>query len=248
MINDIYYIIQARTNSTRLPNKTIIKFYEDKTILDCIINKLRNSGIKNNRIIVATTDAQKDDILVKTIEKQKVIVHRGDENNVLNRFISAATNENANFFFRICADNPFLNLSFINEIIKTKNILTYDYISYEMNNRTPAIKTHYGLFSEYTTLETLLKVKAATTNDFDLEHVTPYIYSNRNLFNTYFHIIPKKLQDNEWLRLTIDTEQDFKVAQKIYQDLKDEDNIDKIISASLPYKNTMLETIHNNSK
>ena len=40
-MNSPLIILQARTGSTRLPNKMILDFYEGKTILEIIIENLK---------------------------------------------------------------------------------------------------------------------------------------------------------------------------------------------------------------
>ena len=55
-------IIQARTGSTRLPNKMLMPFYGDKGILEILLNKLMSSLPQYmNDIVVATTESKGDD-------------------------------------------------------------------------------------------------------------------------------------------------------------------------------------------
>lgn len=68
MCNDIGIIIQARTGSSRLPNKMILPFYENTCILDILLNRLK-LFIPDIPIIVATTNAENDGAIVE-ISKQ----------------------------------------------------------------------------------------------------------------------------------------------------------------------------------
>ena len=82
-------VIQARTGSTRLPNKMLLPFHASKGILELLLEKLRNS-FNNLPIIVATTTNNRDDVIVELCLKNKIKYFRGSENNVLQRFIDVA--------------------------------------------------------------------------------------------------------------------------------------------------------------
>ena len=56
-----------------------------------------------------------------------------------------------------------------------------DYISFNING-TPSIKTHYGFWTEYVTLDTLKRIKSLTKDKIFHEHVTNYIYTNPHSF------------------------------------------------------------------
>ncbi|MDB4710952.1 hypothetical protein OAF16_04405, partial [Flavobacteriales bacterium] len=101
-------IIQARTGSTRLPNKIILPFYKEKGILELIVERINK--YTDIPIVVATTKNPKDDAIVKIASKNGVGCYRGSENNVLSRFIETAKKNNFKNIIRICADNPFLDI------------------------------------------------------------------------------------------------------------------------------------------
>lgn len=68
-------IIQARTGSTRLPNKILLPFYGDKSILDVIIEGIR-SECADKLIVLATTDAVQDNILEQYGIYEKYLYNR----------------------------------------------------------------------------------------------------------------------------------------------------------------------------
>lgn len=49
----IYFFVQARVGSSRLPNKILLPFHNGRNILELLIEKLRQ--VKNTGIIIATT-------------------------------------------------------------------------------------------------------------------------------------------------------------------------------------------------
>ena len=59
MTDTVFFILQVRTSSTRLPGKMLMPFHEDKTIPEIIIERLMNNGISSKNIIVATTNNPK---------------------------------------------------------------------------------------------------------------------------------------------------------------------------------------------
>ena len=169
----ITFIIQARSGSTRLPNKILLPFYNGKSILDLMLEKL--SSINGTNILVATTTNMKDDAVVNIAKKYNIAYFRGSENDVLNRFISAAEQYNAQKIIRVCSDNPFLDINSIKKLIETINENpSADYISFNING-IPSIKTHYGFWTEYVTLNTLKKIRDLTDEPLYHEHVTNYI-------------------------------------------------------------------------
>lgn len=246
-MSNLKYILQVRSGSTRLPQKMQMPFSDGKTIPELIISKLIASGIQKENIIIATTINSLDDSLANYLSNLGCIVYRGDENNVLNRFIHAAKFYNATHVVRICADNPFLNIGFLNNMVSLASDGNFDYISYQMQNGTPAIKTHYGLFCEFVSLSALEKIASLSTASLDTEHVTPFIYNNPDQFSIKMLSIPLRLQENDWIRLTIDTREDFELAQSIYSKVI-ADDYESIIEYSLMFKSNMIDNIKINTK
>ncbi len=207
-------IVQARVGSTRLPNKILLPFFEQKNIISIIIEKLKS--LPNTDIVLATTTNEKDTILVDTAKSLNVKSYRGSENDVLARFICAAKQCNATKIIRICSDNPFLDITSLRELVEIGEKSNNDYVSFLVNGK-PSIKTHFGFWAEYVTLEALEKVQALTQESLYREHVTNYIYTHPQDFKIKWLETPKVLQGREDIRLTIDTQQDFIDAQEIYK-------------------------------
>ena len=211
------FIIQARLGSTRLPGKILLPFYEDKSILDLLIAKLKQ--VKNARIILATSVNSVNDPLTAIAKNNGIECFRGSENDVLQRFIDAAEAFDANKIIRVCSDNPFLELNSINRLIDfAEHHYQYDYISFNVNG-IPSIKTHYGFWTEYVKLDALKKVTSLTDDSLYHEHVTNFIYTHPESFDYHLLDTPQSLLSHGKIRLTIDTETDFKNAQKVYGEL-----------------------------
>lgn len=218
----IAFIIQARVGSTRLPNKILLPFYNEKSILQLLIDKLSSfSGIP---IFIATSANSENDVLEKTFNNNNLHVFRGSENDVLDRFIKTAQYYNIDKIIRICSDNPFLEKSAISLLIKEIKQNDADYISFKINGK-PSIKTHFGFWTEFVTLKALVKVQHLTNELLYHEHVTNYIYTHPEHFNIKWIEGPNILNGKTDIRLTIDTVNDFKTIQEIYASLSDPENI-----------------------
>lgn len=251
--NNVAFIIQARLGSTRLPNKIIIPFYNEYSIFDILIEKL-TSNFKNISIILATSKSKENDILERIAQNNKKIsVFRGDEEDVLKRFIDAADYYNVNRIIRICADNPFLDVVELQRIISFTENNNYDYVSFNVEG-TPSIKTHFGFWTEFVTLDALKKINTITTLPLYHEHVTNFIYENPEEFKIYFLEPNQAVFGREDIRMTLDTEKDFKILSEIYKVLNKKYNkagiseIIRFLDKNPNYKNLMTEQIKMNIK
>jgi spore coat polysaccharide biosynthesis protein SpsF (cytidylyltransferase family) len=211
---NIAFIVQARSGSTRLPNKMNMPFYENQNILDIILNRLK-THFKDIPFILATTVNIKDDAIVETGTRNQVEIYRGSEDNVLSRFVEASKQFSVKHVIRICADNPFISVKYLEELIQFYQTEKADYVSFISENGLPAMKTHYGFFTEITSFKTLEMTAQKTQDPFYCEHVTNFIYGNPDLFSLNFIKIPSEIE-NANIRLTVDTMEDFIICKEIY--------------------------------
>lgn len=216
-MKEVGIIIQARTGSTRLPSKMLLPFYGETGILAVLLSRLERCILADN-IIVATTTAVRDDSICELSRSRGLKCYRGNENDVLDRFIQAARHYNIKKIVRICADNPFLDIKALDSLIRTSKNSEADYVSFCTSNKTPVIKTHYGFWAEYVTLATLEHVAQITDDKVYHEHVTNFIYIHPNDFKIILNPIPVDLEKRK-IRLTIDTMADFKIQQKIFREV-----------------------------
>lgn len=214
----ISFVVQARSSSTRMPNKIMLPFYKGKSILDLLIEKL--SEVENTNIIIATSVNPNCDVIEEVAKIHGVSCFRGSENDVLQRFIDAAEYYHVGKIIRVCSDNPFLELDSINKLVAYADNEgnTSDYISFKING-IPSIKTHFGFWTEYVTLKALKRVRQYTNENLYHEHVTNYIYANPDKFKIDWIEGPAIINAHPDIRLTIDTQEDFRNAQAIYANL-----------------------------
>ena len=214
-------IIQARTGSTRLPNKIVKPFYNTDNILDIQIKKLKNLNLP---IIVATTNNKKDQKIIDIAKSHNISYYVGSENDVLSRFVNAAKENKLSHIVRVCSDNPFIMIDLLKEVIRDDH-KTFDYTSHFIENQ-PSITTHWGIFSELVSLKALLKIQKLNNDAFYKEHVTNYIYSHPEQFSIKKIDVTDIIKSTNNIRLTVDTENDFIEMKKLYKNYFDKfDNL-----------------------
>lgn len=202
-------IVQARMGSTRLPGKVLKKIC-GKTVLEHDIERLRM--IKNiDEIIIATTDKDIDTRIVDESIRLGVNYFRGPEEDVLSRYYYAAKEYNADVVVRVTSDCPLIDPKISEKIIQhyLNNIDKYDYVSNTIERTYPR-----GLDTEVFSFKVLEKAFCKAKLHRDREHVTPYIWSNTEIFKIYQY---KNEIDYSNLRWTLDTKEDFELISKIYK-------------------------------
>ena len=252
-MNDIKIIIQARTGSTRLPQKMILPFYENEGIFSLILNRL-TSNFKKENIILATSSNPNNDVLAEIARRYGINCFRGSENDVLQRFIDAANQFNATKIIRVCADNPFLDMDFLNFLLQNFEKTECDYMSFSTSEGTPTIKTHYGFWAEAVTLNALNKVRSMTDESLYHEHVTNFIYANKDVFDVRFLNISEDIEKHDDIRLTIDTKTDFDIQKEIFNKIYKEKqnfnafNVVSFLNENQQYMKIMKDEILKNQK
>ena len=204
-------IIQARMGSTRLPGKVMMKVDETNTILSHVINQLKNSK-KIDKIIIATTNLQEDDIIVNHAKILKTDLFRGNAVDVLDRYYQCAKKFSSEIIVRITADNPLIDPNIVDNVINQFLKNSFDYIT-NANPRTYP----YGTEVEVLSFEALEKASNNAKKPSEREHVTPYFHNNKEEFK----ISNIKFTENlSHLRWTVDRENDLKFVKKIISEIK----------------------------
>jgi spore coat polysaccharide biosynthesis protein SpsF len=210
-IKKIGAVIQARMGSTRLPGK-VMKKLEGKSVLAHVIERVKQSNLIDE-IIIATTVLDRDNIIVEEAKNCDVKFYRGSEENVLSRYYHSAKENNLDTVVRITSDCPLIDPFVIDEIIKTYKGETYKLVTNagpNLENRTYPRGLDVEVFSFSVLEEAFEKAK----KEYQLEHVTPYIYENNNDIYYYRNKI-----DYSNYRWTLDEEDDLKLIEIIYNQL-----------------------------
>lgn len=210
----VVIITQARSGSTRLPNK-VLKKIEGRSLLQIHIERIKQA--KNvDEIFIATTVNKADDAIENLAKKCKVNFYRGSENDVLDRFYQTVKSIKPEFVVRLTSDCPLIDPNLIDEIVIQAKERKLDYYTNILEELYPD-----GQDVEVFTFKALEKAWNEAKLNSDREHVTAYIrnnssYKNGKLFTSDNH----RLNENySHVRLTVDEQVDFEVIQRMITDL-----------------------------
>lgn len=203
-------IIQARCGSTRFPNKVFAEI-DGRPLIWHVVNRLRFAKMIDEIVVATTTDSQ-DDELESWCRKEKVKCFRGNENDVLNRYYQASLTFPSDVIIRITADDPFKEPTVIDQVVQR---LIDSGCDLATNNFPPTYPE--GLDCEAFTFSALEKMEKGSSDEFEREHVTQYIYHNPDIFK--IENVSNKIQLSSY-RWTIDNEEDYDMVKAIYKKRK----------------------------
>jgi spore coat polysaccharide biosynthesis protein SpsF len=208
-VKKIGAIIQARTGSSRLPNKIFADIVE-MPLLWHVYKRLTYSKLIN-QIIIATSDKREDDKIESFAIENNIYLYRGSENDVLSRFYYAAKIFNLDIIIRITADDPFKDPVMIDYAL---NRFIYFDLNFIYNNHPPTYPE--GLDIEIFDFNSLEIAYNNADTLFEKEHMTQYFFKNLNHFR-HLNILSK--ENNSNLRWTIDNSEDLQMTIHIYERL-----------------------------
>jgi spore coat polysaccharide biosynthesis protein SpsF len=212
-MDNVHIIVQARMNSSRLPGK-ILKELCGLPMLYHIVERCRRSK-KADRVIVATSVSSEDDAVVEFCKENGTDYFRGSEDDVLERYYQCARQFKSDVIVRICADNPFADPLIIDFCIE--RLQASDGADYIRNSSIKNIPP--GINAEVFYFRALEHAYKNAKEPYEREHVTPYIWENKqHEFKIGTSIVVSKAYEGNY-RLTVDYPEDFEMIRKIYKAL-----------------------------
>lgn len=160
-----------------------------------------------DEVVVATSEDPRNNVLAGHVEKLGFACFRGSENDVLDRFLNAGRRHGADTVVRITGDCPLVDPELIDRCVEQFAESGVDYLS---NTNPPTFPD--GLDVEVFSLSALEQAAAETSESYDREHVTAYLYKcskfrTANLANA---------EDLSSLRWTVDEPADLEVVTKVF--------------------------------
>lgn len=206
----IVVIVQARTSSTRLPEK-VLKDIAGKPMLGHVIQRLRKSQLIGE--ILIAVGKRKNTPILKLTQKYGVKCFVGSEEDVLDRYYMAARKFKADIIVRITSDCPLIDPEVVDKVIK-KYIENKERIDYTSNT----LKRSYprGLDTEVFSFKVLEKTWKEAKRPYQREHVTSYIYEHPEIFRIVNVENNEDLSDMRW---TVDKEKDLEFIREVYKRL-----------------------------
>jgi spore coat polysaccharide biosynthesis protein SpsF len=202
-------ILQARMSSTRLPGK-VMRPILGQPMIGRQVERLRRAQ-RLSGIVVATSTDPGDDVIEAWSRTAGVGCWRGPLDDVLARFVGAL--EAAGLpktFVRLTADCPLADPGLIDRCVDQHAASGADYTYNSKDWTFPK-----GLDVEVCETAALLHAARETTDAYDHEHVTPYVYRHPDQFRLEAVTRTPPLR----YRWTVDTPEDFAFVTAVYEAL-----------------------------
>lgn len=202
-------ILQARMGSTRFPGK-VLEELDGEPMLCQILRRLRKAR-KPSMLIVATTLLPADDAIATIATEEKIMLFRGAETDVLDRFWQATLAFKLDHIVRATADNPLVDFEALDDLVETHLRVDADYSTSlaEWNSGFP-VGTGVEVFAR-TSLERSWR---QGTLSHHREHVNEYVKEHPDLFKIEVLKAPRGKQAPT-LSLTVDTPEDLEFIRQL---------------------------------
>ena len=207
-------ITQARTGSSRFPSK-ILKRINDLSLLEIHLKRIKKSK-QIDKLIVATTDNVRDDVIVQIAQNENIEFYKGNEDDVLDRYYNAAKKHDPELVVRLTSDCTLIDPLLIDNLILAAKEKNVDYYSNTLLEQFPDgqdIEIIKFSALEYAWKNAILKSER--------EHVTPFIKNNssfkgKNLFKAENHNSEYNFSKT---RMVVDYPQDYEVIKILIKNL-----------------------------
>ena len=200
-------ILQARLDSTRLPQKCLLplggrplifRVMEALSILPC-----------EDKILACTEDSAS--VFAPLADEAGFTLIPGPKDDVLARYCMAIQSCGADRIIRATGDNPFVFVDAADELHREALALGADYAGYS--------GLPYGAGVEAVSSEALFRAEAEAFSRQEREHVCPYLYNHFELFRLHRPLAPHRWQALDH-RITVDTREDYEKAAILYTELQ----------------------------
>ena len=211
---NIITVIQARMGSSRLPGKVVMSL-AGKPLIVRIVERIKRAKLCGV-VVVAATNAPEDDIIEDICKREQIEIFRGDTYDLLDRHYRAGLKYNADVVVKIPSDCPLIDPMIVDKVLAyyVNNQDEFDFVS---NLHPPTYPD--GNDVEVVTMEALQKAWLFAKQDFEREHMTPYIWENPSQFRIGNVAWETGYNYSMTYRWTIDYEEVFIFIKSVYDEL-----------------------------
>lgn len=205
--------IQARSNSTRLPQK-VMKKIDDKPIIDHVVRACRKaakyinefSDRHNMTVDIAVLIPEGDELSEYLMGRVPVV--KGPEDDLINRYKNAIERYDPDFIVRVTADCPMIPPFLISKAINVAVRGKYDFVT----SAHPSFRTFFdGADIEVCSKRLFDWVDENAEGD-EREHVFSRLSRDAPKEFSFAHIF--NYIDLSSLKLSVDTEKDYELSKK----------------------------------
>lgn len=203
-------IVQARMGSARFPGK-MLAHLGGHPLLEWVLRRVSRAQ-QVDETVLATSTESRDDALAALAAQIGVRTCRGDESDVLGRFVSAAETSNAAWVVRVCADNPLIDPGEIDRLITFFQERACDYACNHMARLDGRYADGFG--AEILSAELLRQIANKTRETKHREHVTLYLWDHAAEYRVLAVPAPREVSCPE-MRFDVDTLSDLVGLEKL---------------------------------
>ena len=208
---DTYVFVAVRMKSSRLPLKALADIH-GKPLIQRLVDRLSET-IPLDRIVLCTSEHPQDDAIQQFACENEINCFRGDELDVMGRFLSAAQVYSAKTIVRVTGDNPLTDPYMLTEMLKQHS---YNGAEYTYSEDLPL-----GTRPEIIDVEALRRVHEQVSNSDYSEYMTLMLKRPDKLRNLKARVHNKNLIRPE-LSVTVDNERDINLVRQIYRHFGDD--------------------------
>lgn len=211
-MKNIVSIIQARTGSSRLPNKVMLSIC-GKPLLLRMVERVQRASLTGTLVIATSTNSE-DDVIEELCSKEGLNCFRGSPADLLDRHYKAAVQFKADAVAKIPSDCPLIDPKIIDKVYEYFLEMDFDFVS-NLHPATYPDGNDVEIFS-FGVLETAWK---EAVKDFEREHTTPFFWEKPDRFKIGNVKWETGLDFSASHRFTIDYEEDYIFIRTIFDEL-----------------------------
>jgi len=217
---NIVIVVQARTGSSRLPNKIFLPLSGEPLLVRMMERVMAAKTAA--MVVVATSDEEEDDEVEELCEDYGYNCFRGSLENLLERHYLAGLEYKADVVVKIPSDCPLIDPEVIDKVISyyIQNKNKFDYVS---NLHPPTYPD--GNDVEVIPMPVLKITYENALMNMELEHTTPYIWERPDEFRLGNVTWETGLDYSMTYRFTIDYKEDYEFIKAVYDELYEENNL-----------------------
>ncbi len=199
-------ILQARIDSSRLPNKALLPLGGEPMVLR-VMEALRAIPC-DEWALACPGDAEA--AFAPLAERAGFRLVVGSKEDVLGRYCAAIRKLGCDRVIRATGDNPFVFPDAAAAIAREGAEAGADYAAYA--------GLPYGAGVEAVAAEALLRAEREATLQAEREHVCPYLYNHGDRFLLHRPAAPYVWRGSA-VRVTVDTAEDYEAARRLFDAL-----------------------------
>jgi spore coat polysaccharide biosynthesis protein SpsF len=207
-------VIQARTGSTRLPNKVMLPLL-GKPVLARVVERVQAARLAGT-VVVATTTDPADDVIERLCQAEGFLCIRGHPTDLLDRHFQAGRRFEATAVVKIPSDVTLIDPNVIDTVLAVylEQPDRYDYVS----NLHPETYPD-GNDVEIMSMAALEVAWREARRSLEREHTTPFFWEQPERFR--LANVPWKtgLNYSMTYRWVLDYEEDYQLIKAIFETL-----------------------------